>query len=191
MLVCQAWYAAKLFLNRAVPEETMQAAYAAVRRECLNLVLTGMPGSGKTTLGKAAARMLGRQFVDLDEEIVKRHGPILDIFKNRGEAAFREMESEIIREFTKESGLVIATGGGAVLRQENLGVLKQNGTVIFLDRELSALLPTADRPLADSEEKLRALYTERRPIYLKAADVTLAVEGTPEQTADALMRCLL
>lgn len=156
-----------------------------------NIVLTGMPGSGKTTLGTLLAARLGRPFYDTDAEIVQRAGmPVTDIFKTRGEAYFRDLETAVIRELSALSGAVVATGGGAVLRPENIDALKQNGTVVFLDRPPEALLPMPDRPLADDAEKLLALYAARYPVYSAAADVTVPVRGTPEETANRILEKL-
>ncbi|MBR5109022.1 MAG: hypothetical protein IK099_02410 [Clostridia bacterium] len=169
MLVAQAWHAAKLFLDTDIPEETVGEAYRSVRRECLNLVLVGMPGCGKSTQGRLAAEKLKRTFVDLDAEIVKRHGPIPRIFEERGEAGFRAIESEIVREFGKESGLVIATGGGAVLRPENVRALRQNGVLCWLRRPVEQLA-TQGRPLSASLEKLKEMERTRLPLYRACAD---------------------
>ena len=182
MLAAQGWYAAKLFLERDIPEDRIVFAVRSVRRECLNLILTGMPGSGKTALGKAAARILGRPFVDLDQEIEKRHGPIPDIFKQYGEAKFREWEAEAVREFGKESGLVISTGGGAVLRKENVRALRQNGAVAWIRRPLEQL-STEGRPLSQGLEALRKMEGERAPLYAACSD--FAVENTDAPEAGA------
>ena len=156
MLVAQAWHAATLFLDTEIPEEKIQEAFQSVRRECLNLVLMGMPGCGKSTQSRLAAEKLNRPFVDLDAEIVKRHGPIPRIFEEQGEAGFRVLESEIVREYGKESGLVIATGGGAVLREENIRALRQNGVICWLRRPIEKLA-TQGRPLSVNQEKLREM----------------------------------
>ncbi len=172
MLAAQAWHAARLFLNREIPQDRIREAYRAVRRECMNLVLVGMPGSGKTTLGRMAARMMGRRFVDLDAEIEKRAGPIPQIFARQGEQAFRDLESEAVRTFGRESGLVISAGGGAVLRRENVRALRQNGVLALIRRPVR-LLSTEGRPLSAGPEALENMEKRRMPCYLACADYTV------------------
>jgi shikimate dehydrogenase len=191
MLAAQAVLAAEQFTGETFPAETTETIYRELCFEKRSIVLTGMPGSGKSTLGALLSEKTGRALIDTDAEIVRRAGaPITEIFKTRGETAFRDMESAVIRELSDAGGKLIATGGGAVLRRENVDALKQNGTVVFLDRPLADLLPTDDRPLADDAEKLRALYASRYPIYTAAADVTVSVTGTPEETAEAILEKL-
>ena len=191
MLVAQAVLAAEQFTGAPFGGEVTERIYRETRRAKRSVVLTGMPGSGKTTLGRVLSEQLGRPLIDTDAEIVRRAGmPITEIFKTKGETAFRDMEGAVIRELSASGGKLIATGGGAVLRRENVDALKQNGTVVFLDRPLADLLPTADRPLSDDEAKLRALYEQRYPIYTAAADVTVPVSGTPEETAQTLWEML-
>ena len=191
MLVAQAVGAAESFLDERFGAETTERIYREILFEKRNLVLTGMPGSGKSTVGKLLAARLGRELVDTDAEIVKRVGaPVTEIFRARGEAFFRDLEAEVIRELSLTGGKIVATGGGAVLRAENVGALKMNGAVVFLDRPAEDLIPTDDRPLSDNAEKLRALYETRYPIYAKAADLTLPVRGTPEDTVNELLEKL-
>ena len=186
MLVAQARHAARLFLNEDIPEEKIAEAYKSVRRECLNLVLVGMPGSGKSTLGRMVAASLGKRFIDLDEEIVKRFGPIPEVFKNQGEAAFRDMESEIAREYGKESGLVIATGGGAVLRKENVRAIRQNAIVVWVRRDLSRL-STEGRPLSTGVEALKRMEEARTPLYRACADFEVFNNSTPDEAIKRLL----
>ena len=186
MLAAQAWHAARLFLDRDIPEEALEKAYSSVRRECLNLVLVGMPGSGKSTQARLAAQALGRPFVDLDAEIVKRFGPIPAIFENQGEAAFRDMESEVLREFGKQSGLVIATGGGAVLRKENVRALRQNGVISWLQRPVERL-STEGRPLSSSADALRRMEAERTPLYRACADFAAVIQPRKEATLSRIL----
>ena len=192
MLAAQAVLAAEDFLGgERFGAERTEEIFRELSFEKRSIVLTGMPGSGKSTLGALLARRLGRTLCDTDAEIVRRAGmPITEIFRTRGEAAFRDMESAVIRELSAAGGKLIATGGGAVLRQENVDALKQNGTLVFLDRAPDALLPTDDRPLADSAAKLRALYEARYPVYTAAADVSVPVTGTPEETMEAILEKL-
>ena len=191
MLAAQAVLAAEDFTGARFGPEVIERICRELSFAKRSIVLTGMPGSGKSTLGALLAEKLGRTFHDTDAEIVRRAGrPITEIFRADGEMHFRDLETKVIRELSLHGGAVIATGGGAVLRRENVDALKQNGTLVFLDRPPEALLPTDDRPLADDAAKLRALYQTRYPIYTAAADVTVPVTGTPEETAKTILEML-
>lgn len=176
MLVAQAVKAGELFTGKTVKPSVIDKAFLDVYGKKQNLVLIGMPSCGKTTLGKEIAKLLGRPFIDTDEEIVKKAGKsIPEIFETDGSDAFRTWETEVIKEVSSQSGRVIATGGGTVLKQENVDLLKSNGKVLFIDRPLSELIVTDDRPLSSSKEKLEKLYAERYGIYLAAADEKIDV----------------
>lgn len=191
MLIAQAVLAAEDFTGEAFGDGVTERIFRELCFEKRSIVLTGMPGSGKSTLGAILAARLGRTLYDTDAEIVRRAGmPITEIFAQYGEQHFRDLESAVIRDLSAQGGAIIATGGGAVLRRENVDALKQNGTLVFLDRPLEALLPTDDRPLADNVQKLRALYEARYPVYTAAADVTVPVTGTPEETAETILEKL-
>ena len=171
MLVAQAAKAAELFFNDKTMTEKTDKVFSEIYKEKLNIVLIGMPGSGKTTIGKIVAKALDREFYDTDEEFVKSSGVITDYFKSNGEKSFRDKESEIISELGAKNGFVIATGGGAILRTENVKHLKQNGIVIFLDRDVKNIVPTSDRPLGSDREAIQKRYDERYPIYCSAANI--------------------
>lgn len=174
MLVAQAVYASALFLNKEADEKKTDEVYKEILNEKRNIFLIGMPSSGKSSVGKKLAEMAGKEFEDTDEMLVKRFGePIADYIRKNGEKAFRDAESEVIAEAAKERGKMIATGGGAILRKENVREMKRNGVTVFLDRDLSLLTATSDRPLSSTKEALERLYNERFPIYEKAADVTV------------------
>lgn len=191
MLVAQAVLAAERFTGAFFAPGTIDGIYGEILLEKRNIVLTGMPGSGKTTLGRLLSERLGRELADTDAEIVKKAGmPITEIFAKYGEPYFRDLESEVIRDLSRIGGKVIATGGGAVLRSENVNMLKMNGLVAFLDRPLEDLVPAGDRPLADRAEKIKALHAARYPIYLTAADRHVSVHGAPEDTLKKLLRVL-
>ena len=184
MLVAQAAAAAELFLGEALPEGTLERAYRRIHGEKQNIVLIGMPGSGKTTVGRLLARRMGRPMIDTDEEIARAAGmPITRIFDERGEAAFREMESRAVAEVARKTGCVIATGGGVILRSENLRRLRQNGRLYFIDRPLELLLPTEDRPLARTADAMRQRYEERYLRYIASCDARVHGEGTAEAAA--------
>ena len=122
-----------------------------------NIILIGMPGCGKSTIAALLAEKLGRTALDSDSEVIRLAGkPIPDIFAQDGEKAFRALETQALSAAAKESGAVIATGGGAVLRKENRDAMKQNGTVIFLERDISSLA-TDGRPLSSSKKKLKKM----------------------------------
>ena len=186
MLVAQAWHAAKLFLDQDISEEAVEKAYQEVRKDCLNLILVGMPGSGKTTQGKLAAQALGRTFVDLDAEIVKRHGPIPDLFAHQGEKGFREIESAIVKEYGKQSGLVIATGGGAILQEDNVRALCQNGVIGWIQRPVDQL-PTEGRPLSSGLDALRQMEAARTPLYRACADFAVISQDAKEETTAKIL----
>ena len=190
MLVKQATLASALFTERAENPVMAEVLYAKLLREKENLVLVGMPGSGKSTVGAILAKKTGRKLVDLDEEIARRSGmTIPQIFQTRGEAAFRDLETQVIRELAGTTSAILPTGGGAILRDENVTALKQNGRLFFLDRPLEALLPTADRPLGDSREKIAALYAARYDRYLAVSDEHILVHSTPERAAADVLAC--
>ena len=174
MLVSQARRAAELFLDREIPDSEVQRITNQLARETENIILVGMPGCGKSTLGRILAEETGRKFADCDAEIERLAGrPISQIFKEDGEETFRALETEAVAALCKESGLVIATGGGAVTRERNIPLMKQNGRVLFLDISPDGL-PTAGRPLSQAKTP-QTLYKERLPLYRAAADVTVAI----------------
>ncbi len=184
MLVMQAVLASEIFTGKHCSRETAEAVYRKIRLQKENIVLTGMPASGKTTVGRLLAEKLGRPFIDTDEEIVKAAGvDIPTIFRERGEAAFRDLETQVIKKAGAETGVVIATGGGAVLREENVDALRQNGQLLFLNRPLEQLVPTDDRPLAASREAIFKRYSERFPTYILMADIAIPAGDTPAAVA--------
>ena len=186
MLVAQAREAAELFAGCPIPESEIARVRANISAQTLNLVLVGMPGCGKSTLGRLLAEKMGRTFVDSDDEIVRCAGmPIPEIFAKQGEPAFRDLESQVISDLTRQQGLVIATGGGAVKRSENIDAMRQNGRVCFIFREISGL-PRDGRPLSSSEDAVARLWQERKPLYEKAADFRADNSGPVETVADAI-----
>ena len=192
MLVAQAVLAAELFSDRPLPEGETQRIYDELLSRTRNPVLIGMPGSGKTTVGRMLAKELGRKLLDVDELIVQRAGcPISRIFESHGEDRFRQLEAEVIAEISRQNGVIIACGGGSVLLEDNVRRLARNGRLIFLDRSPDRLLPTEDRPLANDEEKIRKLYQERLPVYLNAADQVVQADGPPEAVARSILRSML
>ena len=191
MLVAQAVRASEIFLDTKYDDGELERVFSKISREKENIVLIGMPSSGKTTLGRQLSFTLGRELLDSDEHIVSRTGmEIKDFFAKYGEAEFRKIESEVIAELSKRTKAVISTGGGAVLNPDNVFELKKNGIVVFLDRDLEELSPTSDRPLSQDRDALEMRYRERMPIYKKAADITLKVTGTVEELSSKLEKIL-
>jgi shikimate dehydrogenase len=177
MLVAQAVRASEIFLDTVYPDDVCESVYGRILKSKENVVLCGMPSSGKSTVGRLLSERLSRSFVDTDEVIVDvEKCQITDIFRERGEKAFRDIESEAVRAVSEKSGAVIATGGGAILRDENVRRLKRNGCLVFLDRPLSELIPTSDRPLASDREAIEKRYNERYPRYNSVADIVIAVD---------------
>lgn len=189
MLVAQAVYASALFTGGSAKTCVIDRIYRRILLEKQNIVLIGMPSSGKTTIGKILAESLGKKFTDTDEAIVSQIGmPISEYFDAYGEKAFRDMESRIIEQAAVKNGLVIATGGGAVLRKENVCALKRNGTVIFLDRSPELLTVTSDRPLSSNKADMMKRYNERYSLYLEAADMKADSNLSPAEVSQEIQR---
>ncbi|MBQ4093516.1 MAG: shikimate kinase, partial [Oscillospiraceae bacterium] len=154
-----------------------------------NILLVGMPGSGKSTVAAALAKRLGRELLDSDSEVVRLAGkPIPAIFAEDGEEAFRALETEALCTLGKRSGCVIATGGGAVLRQENYPPLHQNGVIFHILRDVS-LLPTEGRPLSQ-KGSLAEMWQQRRPHYRRFADYEIDNNGSVEDAVNAILEKL-
>lgn len=174
MLVAQAIRASEIFRGIKYDEKTLNTVFKKIKGEKENIVLTGMPASGKSTVGKLIAAQLGREFVDTDKLIEeKANKKIADIFSQGGEAKFREIESEVVREVSSKTGVIIATGGGAPIRPENVTALSENGRIYFIDRPLEKLIPTEDRPLASNAKDIKKRYEERYETYKLTADVRI------------------
>ena len=187
MLVMQAVVAVEKFLDTNIERSVADSVFSSVLAAKENVVLTGMPGSGKSTVGKLLD-LGGYEFIDTDAEIEKRCGcTIKEVISVKGEKYFRDLESRVIRDVSSEGGRIISTGGGAVLREENVRALKRNGKLFFIDAELSRLRATDDRPLSDTEDKLVRLYNDRIDIYRSTADVTVPDMATPEAEAEYIL----
>ena len=186
MLAAQAKEAAEWFSNSPISDDKIREIHQILQRKMENIILIGMPGCGKSTVGKALAAQLGKQFVDADAAIAEKAGrSIPEIFADTGEEGFRSIETEVLAELGKQSGLIIATGGGCVTRQRNYPLLHQNGTVFWLTRDLSKL-PTDGRPLSQNN-KLADMYRVRRPMYEQFADFTVRNDGDIADTVNALI----
>lgn len=182
MLVAQAARAAEKFCGISVSGEKIEEIYLKLKREKTNIVLIGMPGSGKTTVGRLTAEKLGLEFTDTDDEILKIiNMPIAEYFRLCGEESFRRIEADVVKAVAAKQGAVIATGGGVVLKPENIRNLKGNGKIFFLDRPIDEIAATADRPLSSSREALEKRYAERYGLYRAAADVTINAVSAAEE----------
>lgn len=188
MLVMQAVVAVEKFLDAEIPKAVADNVYESVFASKENIVLTGMPGSGKSTVGKLL-NIDGFSFVDTDEEIEKLCGcTIKELISCKGEKFFRDFETKVIKDISSKGSQIISTGGGAVLREENVHYLKRNGKLFFINADFERLCPTDNRPLSDTKEKLRKLYDERIDIYKFTADVIVPNMTTPEEEAQFILR---
>lgn len=181
MLVAQARRAAELFTGERIFDERLEEVISGLTAQVRNVVLIGMPGCGKSAIGRALAKRLGKEFVDLDHLIRERAGKsIPDIFAQEGEDAFRALETQIAREAGARTGCVISTGGGVVTRAENDPPLRQNGVVVHITRALDRL-PVDGRPVSQSTD-LRELWRRREPLYRSFADLEVSNDGPMEET---------
>lgn len=188
MLVGQAARASELWTGKEISPEKLTDVWKTVAASMVNIVLVGMPGSGKSTVGKALAEKLGRDFVDSDEELVKEIGDIPTFFAEKGEEAFRKAETQVLAELCKASGKVIATGGGCVTREENRALLHQNGTVVWIQRPLEELA-TKGRPLSQ-RDGVEVLYEARKPLYEAFCDFAVENTESPAKTVEKILSFL-
>ncbi len=188
MLVMQAVVAVEKFLDTEISKKTADSVYQSVLASKENIVLTGMPGSGKSTVGRLL-KIKGFEFVDTDTEIEKRCGcTIKELIDIKGEKYFRDLETEVIRDVSANSCRIISTGGGAILREENVNFLRRNGKLFFINADLKRLQATDDRPLSDTNEKLKKLYSERMGLYQSTADIMVPDMTTPEAEAEYILK---
>ena len=190
MLVAQALRSAEQFLSASIPLTEIDRIHDSILRSQKNIVLIGMPGCGKSTAARLLGERTGRPVVDLDACIEAQGTPIPTLIAQCGEAEFRRRESAVLRQYAKEKGQIIATGGGAILLPENRLALRENATVVLLDAPLEQLA-TEGRPLsAGGPERLQALRAARMPLYLETADVAVAVASDPLLTVQRIEQAL-
>lgn len=189
MLVAQAKEASEWFTGSIIDDGVLAPILKKLELQMQNIVLIGMPGCGKSTIGKSLAERTCHGFVDADEKIVELAGKsIPEIFAQDGEEIFRNWETEALAELGKQSGLLIATGGGCVTKERNYPLLHQNGTIVWLKRDI-AVLPTEGRPLSQAGH-LEQMYLRRRPLYEAFADIAVDNNGTPEETLRQIIGAL-
>ena len=189
MLAAQAIRASEIFTGKKAASGALEHAIDLVKSKTMNIVLIGMPGCGKTTVGASLAKILSRPLKDADAELEQAVGrKITEILPTDGEASFRRLESETLLDLGKQSGLVIATGGGCVTIPNNYEKLHRNGTIVWLKRDLD-LLPTDGRPLSQTGH-LQEMYQKRAPLYARFADFSVENSGDPQETAGKIIRIL-
>ncbi len=189
MLAAQARRSAELFAGVSIPDGRVGEIVRTLERQMQNIILIGMPGCGKSTVGKLVAERLGRPFIDADDVVARQAGmSIPDIFRAEGEEGFRRRETETLAQLGKGSGAVISTGGGCVTVPENYPLLHQNGILIWIQRDIS-LLPADGRPLSQ-REPIQSLYARRRPQYEAFADLTVTSREAVQDTVAGVLEAL-
>lgn len=189
MLVSQAVQSARWFLDRELPDSLVADIHRRLRNQMENVVLIGMPGCGKSSIGRLLAKETGMRFVDADAEIELLAGKsIPEIFDRDGEEEFRRLETQVLSELGKQSGLILSTGGGCVTRAENYPLLHQNSRILWLRRDIDKL-PTAGRPLSQSTPPA-VLYEQRKALYEAFADAVVDNNGTQGETLTDILNLL-
>ena len=189
MLVAQAFRAAEIFTGKEIPLTEIDRIYDIIMNRQKNIVLVGMPGCGKSTCAALLKEKTMRDCIDTDAEVEKSGEKIPDIFAKYGETEFRNRETEAVKSVSKLAGKIIATGGGAILREENRIALKENSTVIFLKSDINSLA-TDGRPLSKDTEALKKMLEIRLPLYYETADFTVEVDSDPEITVRRILNCV-
>lgn len=184
MLSSQAARACELFTGKSIPSERLDEVYISILNSVRSIVLIGMPGCGKTSTAKALGKLLSREIIDCDEVISGRIGmSIPEYFEARGVENFRSLETEVLRDISRKSGAIISCGGGVVMREENRDLIKQNGVIVFIERDLSEL-STDGRPLSQANSVYK-LAEMRLPLYNKWCDFKVSGES-PEAVAEKI-----
>ena len=182
MLVAQGIKSSELFLNKKYTLEEIRSCYFDLWVDKSNIVLIGMPMSGKTTIGHKLKEAFNKEFIDIDKEIVdKENKTINEIFEIYGEDYFRKLENELYTEYSKKNGLIISTGGGIVKNIDSIYKLKQNGLVVFIDRKIEKMIINNHRPLSKTKEDIERLYKERYELYLNNSDVKINNNGSKKR----------
>lgn len=188
MLIAQAVRASEFFVGNHYDDSVIEEVFERLTKEKTNIVLTGMPASGKSTIGKCLAKALNRDFIDTDKLIEAKTGmSISKIFETYGEEYFRNLETDAVLDAAKNCGAVIATGGGVILKEKNISALKQNGIIFFVDRELSKLIPTKSRPTALNKEAIKKRYDERYHIYRDTCNCVIDNNGTLDDVVNKIL----
>ncbi|MBQ8185629.1 MAG: shikimate kinase [Clostridia bacterium] len=189
MLVAQAKVASELFTGTKISDDVLATVTRKVQLAKKNITLVGMPGSGKSTIGRALAALMGREFIDLDDYITEKAGmPIPEIFAQHGEPYFRDLETQCLEEVSKLSGMVLSMGGGTPVRPGNRRMIRQNSTVVFLKRDL-ALLPKDGRPVSQAND-LAKLYEVRRPFYEEVSEYEIDVQPSAQENAKHILEVI-
>lgn len=178
-----------MFTGTQIPDSEIERIYRQILKQQENIVLIGMPGVGKSTIGRRLAEATGKTFLDADQVFTEKYGiSPAEVITNRGEAEMRFMETEVMRELGMKSSTVIATGGGVITRAENYKLMHQNGTIVWLRRDLSGL-SLEGRPLS-KRAGVQELFAVRKPLYEKFCDVQVSMEATPDKTTAKVLKLL-
>ena len=186
MLVAQAFFAGELFLDEKLDESIIEKIYFKIKGDMENIALVGMPSCGKTTMARLLSEKLNRVYFDTDKLIEEMEGKIPEIFEKKGEKYFRDLETSVLEEVSKKTGIIIATGGGTPLREINRELLLQNSLVIYLDRDIKNL-ETEGRPLSKNLETLEKMYGERNKIYQEISHIKIKVIEDEEKTLEKIL----
>lgn len=182
MLVVQGMKASELFLNKKYTYEEVRGVFFDINVEKFNIVLIGMPMSGKTTLGTMLSTAFNKEFIDIDKEIVNRENmSINEIFETKGEDYFRSIERELYKEYAKKNGLIISTGGGIVKNIQSIDYLKENGMIVFVDRKIEKMIMNEHRPLSKTYSDVKELLKERYQLYFDNCDFKINNNGSKKR----------